>query len=395
MAKRRSTIGKKGKHGREDFEIAIEKVAERRKKKILMVAVVVVISVIIIASLYYFFIYLNQDEEEKDVLTTDTPHNKGFPNEEIIYEFTVYNPSKESDVFSPLVSGLPSDWNMSLPSTIPLESKEFKQEQFSVTPLPKTAINKTYLFLLNVTSGNTQQTHTVEYTLTIYQASYGVELLCYNNSHDADPGRSTHYAIVVKNTGNGLDAMTLTYNESHLPNNWGVSFELNPVNVPGLSAEVVICNITTFSNTSKGRYDIDISATSGDGKSATIRVNTSLIKDFGEEIVKSGDKVQVNYIGTFTDGVIFDTSYFEVANNSDYPKTEGFTLRPTYEPLKMYIGPSDPEPEDDYIQVIPGFWEGALGMKVDETKVVRVPSEKGYRDGKTRIFEITLVGINN
>jgi hypothetical protein len=395
MAKRRSTIGKKGKHGREDFEIAIEKVAERRKKKILMVAVIVVILVIIIASLYYFFIYLNGDEEEKDVLTTDTPHNGGFPNEEIIYEFTVYNPSKESDVFSPLVLDLPSDWVVSLPSPIPLDSNELKHEQFSIKPSALTALNKTYPFLLKVTSGNTQQTYTVEYSLTIYLTSYGVELLCYNNSHHADPGRSTHYAIVVKNTNNNLDTITLSYNEAHLPNNWSISFEFNPINVTGLSAEVVICNITTHSNTSKGRYDIDIIATSSGGESASVRVNTSLIKDFEDEITKSGDKVQVNYIGTFTDGVIFDTSFFDVANNSDYPKVEDFVIRASYEPLKVYVGAEDPDESDQYIQVIPGFWEAVPGMKVDETKVVRIPSEKGYGDGMTRIFEITVVSIDN
>jgi hypothetical protein len=402
VEKRRNTIGKKGKHGREDFEIPVEKVAERRKKKIMIVAVVVILA-IIIASLFFFFIMLQQEDEEKDVLTADTPHNEGFPNEEIIYEFTVYNPSKESDVFSPLVSGLPSDWVVSLPSPISLEGKKLKHEEFSITP-SSTALNKTYSFLLNITSGNTQQTYTVKYSLTIYFTSYGVELLCYNNSHDADPGRSTYYAIMVKNTGNQLDKITLSYKESHLPNNWSISFDINAINVTGLGTEVIICNITTHSNTPKGRYDIDIIATSSSGKNASIRVNTSLVKDFKEKMLEIGDKDQVNYIGILTDGMIFDTSYFEVANNSDYPKTEDFTMRSFYEPLKMFVGDTDPDPSDDYGGMIEGFWEGVIGMKMNETKVVRIPPEKAYTRpgyeshalyGKTLIFEITVVSIDN
>lgn len=402
MAKRRSTIGKKGKHGREDIEIAVEKVAERRKKKIMIVAVIVILAIIIV-SMFYFFIYLNQDEE-KDVLTAETPHKEGFPNEEIIYEFTVYNPSKESDVFSTLVSGLPSDWVVSLPSPISLEGKKLKHEQFSIKPSAETALNKTYSFLLEVTSGNTQQTYTVKYSLTIYFTTYGVELLCYNNSHYADPGRSTYYAIMVKNTGNNLDTITVSYQESHLPNNWSISFDINSINVTGLGTEVIICNITTHSDTPKGRYDIDIIATSSSGKNASIRVNTSLIKDFEEKMLEINDKARVNYIGALTDGMIFDTSYFEVANNSDYPKTEDFSMRSFYEPLGMFVGDSDPDPSDKYGGMIEGFWKGVIGMKMNETKVVRIPPEMAYTKpgyeehalyGKTLIFEITVVSIDS
>lgn len=401
MAKRRSTIGKKGKHGREGIGIVIDKAARRRKKRLMIIVTVIVILALILASVYYFFIYLPKPEKEKEVLTTDTQHNEGYPNDQILFGFTLYNPDKEPDVFSPLVSGLPSDWEMSLPNTVTVESKRSKDEDFSITPSPKTALNRTYSFMLNVTSGNTQHTYTLEYQLTVLQALYGVELLCYNNSHHADPGRSTYYAITVKNIGNAEDTITLSYNESHLPNNWSISFESVTLDIPGLSSEVVICNITTFSNSSKGRYDIDIIATSSSGKIAKIWLNTSLIKDFGDETVKSGDKIQVNYIGTLTDGVIFDTSYFEVANNSDYPKSETFSMRHSYEPLKVQVSDSDPDENDHYTTVIVGFREGVIGMKVDETNVVRIPPEKGYTNeihhlyGLTLIFEITIVSIDD
>jgi FKBP-type peptidyl-prolyl cis-trans isomerase 2 len=88
-----------------------------------------------------------------------------------------------------------------------------------------------------------------------------------------------------------------------------------------------------------------------------------------------------------------------VANNSDYPKTSDFLMRESYEPLKVNVADQDSLP---YRSVIPGFKEGVLGLKVDETIVVRIPPDKGYYNdlthelhGKTLIFEITIVSIDS
>jgi FKBP-type peptidyl-prolyl cis-trans isomerase 2 len=79
-------------------------------------------------------------------------------------------------------------------------------------------------------------------------------------------------------------------------------------------------------------------------------------------------------------------------------------MRSFYEPLKMFVGDTDPDPSDDYGGMIEGFWEGVIGMKMNETKVVRIPPEKAYTRpgyeshalyGKTLIFEITVVSIDN
>jgi hypothetical protein len=511
MAKRRSEIGKKGKHGRSGVEIARDRAAKRRRNMIIILIVLAVATALILASAYLFLIpeEKDEDEEESDVISTDTPIMGVYPNESVSFGFTIYNPDAESDVFSPLISGLPSDWLVDLPNTIDVGSKESKEEQFTITPSFATAYNGTYAFRLNVTSANTQHTYTQEYeiivfelqfdvelttdtphkkgnpgenftfnftiynprgepdkffpliyglpsdweitvplnisvggndsaqdtfyivpsldnalnkthsfllnvtsmnilrtyslefNLTIFQNIWGVELACYNNSHDVDPGRSTHYAVVVRNTGNGDDTMNLSYNESHLPNNWTFSFEFDSVDISGYDAKVVICNITSYSGTSPGRYDILIKATSSTGLTDTFWLNTSRVKVFGDETAAVDNNVKVDYIGMFEDGVIFDTSVSEVAHNDDYPKKDDFTPRASYSPLLVYVGPQDPDSEDDYIQVIPGFWEGIVGMEVNETWVTRIPPEKAYNTpghplyGKTLIFEINLVSIDN
>jgi peptidylprolyl isomerase len=66
--------------------------------------------------------------------------------------------------------------------------------------------------------------------------------------------------------------------------------------------------------------------------------------------VKKGDNVKVHYTGKLNDGTVFDSS-------------EGG------EPLEFAVGSG---------QVIAGFEEGVVGMKVGESKVIEIPVEKAY-----------------
>jgi hypothetical protein len=198
---------------------------------------------------------------------------------------------------------------------------------------------------------------------------------------------------VVNNKGNNEDTITFAYN--NLPQNWTISFEYYHLIISRSSSEVVIINITTDSNTSKGQYDIKVYAFSSGGVNTSMWLHISLLEDFGNETVQIGDRIQVDYIGLNLNGLIIDTSLEEIAKNSSYPKAEEFTLRPSYNPLKMVMGETDPEPSDEYILVIEGFWKEIIGMKVNETRVVRVPPEMAYNDGRWWIFEIIVVSIDS
>lgn len=66
--------------------------------------------------------------------------------------------------------------------------------------------------------------------------------------------------------------------------------------------------------------------------------------------VKRGDNVKVHYTGKLKDGTVFDSS------------AGG-------EPLEFAVGSG---------QVIAGFEEGVVGMKVGESKVVEIPVAKAY-----------------
>lgn len=90
--------------------------------------------------------------------------------------------------------------------------------------------------------------------------------------------------------------------------------------------------------------------------------------------VKSGDTVTINYKGTLTDGTKFDSSYDRGT------------------PFATQIGVG---------QVIKGWDEGVIGMKVGGKRKLTIPPDLGYgnRDipgipaNSTLIFELELLGI--
>jgi FKBP-type peptidyl-prolyl cis-trans isomerase len=96
----------------------------------------------------------------------------------------------------------------------------------------------------------------------------------------------------------------------------------------------------------------------------------------GEE-AKNGDEVTVHYIGMLTDGTVFDAS----RNRGD----EGFTFT---------LGAG---------QVIKGWDEGVLGMKIGGKRHLTIPSDMAYGNravgsvipaNSPLIFEVELLGVS-
>jgi FKBP-type peptidyl-prolyl cis-trans isomerase len=90
--------------------------------------------------------------------------------------------------------------------------------------------------------------------------------------------------------------------------------------------------------------------------------------------VKSGDTISINYVGTLTNGTKFDSSYDRGT------------------PFETQIGVG---------QVIKGWDEGVVGMKVGGKRKLTIPPSLGYGDqaqgsipaNSTLIFEVELVSI--
>ncbi len=79
--------------------------------------------------------------------------------------------------------------------------------------------------------------------------------------------------------------------------------------------------------------------------------------------VKNNDTVLIDYTGSFQNGKVFDTSVKADAEKAGLP------LRQAYAPLEFTIGAG---------QVIKGFNDGIIGMKVGEEKTITVPPADGY-----------------
>jgi FKBP-type peptidyl-prolyl cis-trans isomerase len=97
-----------------------------------------------------------------------------------------------------------------------------------------------------------------------------------------------------------------------------------------------------------------------------------------EKISKNGDVLVMNYTGRLTDGTVFDSNVLPEFGH--------------VEPFSFTLGAG---------QVIAGWDEGLVGMKVGEKKTLTIPPEKGYGSravGKipansTLVFDVELVGI--
>lgn len=96
-----------------------------------------------------------------------------------------------------------------------------------------------------------------------------------------------------------------------------------------------------------------------------IMVAAILLSGCVDKSVKTGDNISVNYIGSFEDGRVFDTSIESIAQANDLPP------RDIYEPLKFKVGQKPSA-------VIEGFDKGVIGMKIGETKTLRIPPEEAY-----------------
>jgi len=92
---------------------------------------------------------------------------------------------------------------------------------------------------------------------------------------------------------------------------------------------------------------------------------------------QNGDTVSVHYVGRFPGGKVFDTSM-----KAEAIKSGLYNPARDYKPLQVVLGRH---------QVISGFEEALMGMKVNETKEITLPPEKAYgRSGKHPMAGKTL-----
>ena len=105
-----------------------------------------------------------------------------------------------------------------------------------------------------------------------------------------------------------------------------------------------------------------------------------------EVTAQNGDTVSVHYLGKFPGGRVFDTSMRAEAEKSGL-----YNPARDYKPLQVVLGRH---------QVISGFEEALMGMKINETKEITLPPVKAYgrtgthpMAGKTLQFRLLVTNI--
>lgn len=88
-----------------------------------------------------------------------------------------------------------------------------------------------------------------------------------------------------------------------------------------------------------------------------------MTKDTSKRI-ENGDIISVDYIGKLEDGTLFDTSVKEAAIEAGI-----YNQRRDYNPLTFTVGAG---------QMIKGFDEGVVGMRVGEERTLTIPPEEAY-----------------
>ncbi len=109
-----------------------------------------------------------------------------------------------------------------------------------------------------------------------------------------------------------------------------------------------------------------------------IEKKSELTQKSMERIAKKGDILSMNYTGRLTNGTVFDSNIDPKFNH--------------VEPYEFTLGAG---------QVIAGWDEGLVGMKIGQKKTLTISPEKGYGPravgsipaNSTLIFDVELVGI--
>ncbi|MGP8072120.1 MAG: hypothetical protein ACLPZM_03200 [Thermoplasmata archaeon] len=115
--------------------------------------------------------------------------------------------------------------------------------------------------------------------------------------------------------------------------------------------------------------------------------------------VQVGDNLTVNYLGQYANGTqagrVFDTSLYSIyLNNISYPKSLQYTGRggapSDYTPLPVHVGAFNGQYNINgvnYSGVVTGFWEGMLGLQVNQTRWVTFPDSLGYQSADPACFQ--------
>ncbi len=199
-------------------------------------------------------------------------------------------------------------------------------------------------------------------------------------------GDNTTFVVIVEN--NREKNYTVTLSVTKNPTGWVTTLSQSTFNLTKKASygSFLVVNSSQDAKANKYKITIKVTLDSSDWK-RSFGLSVSVIEEKGVR-VREGDKVAVDYLGYLGDFRVFDTSNEDIATENAIMKATSFSQRPSYEPLKVYVGPEDPDTSDDYISTVVGFWEAIKGMRVGQSRTVVLQPSKAYG-----LYENTTINL--
>lgn len=133
------------------------------------------------------------------------------------------------------------------------------------------------------------------------------------------------------------------------------------------------CGNSNTTTDSTGDQTLSITSTGMNTQQAIKDYLAAANADVQKEKVATGDKIIVDYIGRVDDHNVFDTSVESIAKASGK-----YNPNRDYEAgLEFTVGEG---------QMIAGFDAGVVGMKLGETKTLKIPADQAYGQKKDELI---------
>lgn len=228
----------------------------------------------------------------------------------------------------------------------------------------------------------------------------GAEVLLLDDEHGAGAGNSTMFGVRVENTGGARDTFFVR-TAPDAPA--GFTATSDRVALAKGASELVLVTIGVPATAAAGRAVVPLEVASAHGLAKRLDVAVQVISLANASRVRACSDVEVHYVGSLVEGAIFDASLASVGA-SNFPKDEGFTPRPASQaaPLKVHVPGTGCTARSGYIDVVKGFSAGLVGMRVGETRLVRIAAKDAYGEepnpsfrlaGRDLVFQMTVVSL--
>lgn len=239
------------------------------------------------------------------------------------------------------------------------------------------------------------------------EVSYGVNATLLTDMHNAEPGASTDFIVIVRNIG----SITDTFQIGVKSNDGGFNIEIEEgyqtVTVGKDERVPIIVNVETSSSASGLLYAyLEVRSTNDITKSSDVKLNVNTDYDFGNQTV-TGNSVEVHYAGILASNAkLFDSSMEYIWDNYMHRKdgvSEGNRHTDTL-PADNIGCDGEGYPSENCKGsrgMIKGFDNKMVGMYEGQHLAIRIPAKDAYGEtgahdlaGQDLIFEIEMVAIS-